>query len=76
MNVLNNLNLILLTWRGKTWQMSNILGVNVWRLWVYPLQSQIISLKKSFAKFSTRLELKLMIRILNHAIVLAVKAVR
>ena len=76
MNVLNNLNLILLTWRGKTWQMSNILGVNVWRLWVYPLQSQIISLKKSFAKFSTRLELKLMIRILNHAFVLAVKAVR
>ena len=76
MNVLNNLNLILLTWRGKTWQMSNILGVNVWRLWVYPLQSQIISLKKSFAKFSTRLELKLMIRILSHAFVLAVKAVR
>ena len=76
MNVLNNLNLILLAWRGKTRQMSNILGVNVWRLWVYPLQSQIISLKKSFAKFSTRLELKLMIRILNHAIVLAVKAVR
>ena len=39
------------TWRGKTWQMSNILGVNVWRLWVYPLQSQIMSLKNLLRNF-------------------------
>ena len=65
----------LLTWSGNAGQMPSILRENVWRLWLYPLQSQIINLRKPFAKLSTRLKLKSMIGILNLAIVLAVKAV-
>ena len=57
-----------LTWSDNAGQMPSVLGENVWRLRVYPLQSRIMSLKKSFAKLSTRLELKLMIGILNPAI--------
>ena len=54
-----------LTWKGNAGQIPSILGENVWRWWVYSPQSRIISLKKPLAKLSTRLELKLMIRILN-----------
>ena len=60
-------------------QMLSILGENVLiceRMCVYSIQSQIISFKKPFAKLSTRLELKLMLGILNLTIVLAAKAVR
>ena len=67
----------LLTWRGNAGQMPRILGENIWKLWVYPLQSRIINLKKSSAKLSIRLDLEiLIIEILNAAIVFAVKAVR
>ena len=66
----------LLTCRGNAGQMPRILGENVWKSWVYPLQSRIINLKKSSAKLSIGLDLKLIIEILNAAIVFAVKAVR
>ena len=65
--------IVSLPWRGNAGKMPSILGENVWRFWVYPLQSRIMNLKKTFAKLSTRLELKLIIEILNSAIVLAVK---
>ena len=48
-----------LTWRDNTGQMPSILGENLWRLWVYPLQSRIMSMKKPFAKLSTWLEFKI-----------------
>ena len=62
--------------RDNVGQMLSILGENVWRcdrMCVYSLQSQVMTLKKPFAKL---LELKLMLGILNPAIVLAAKAVR
>ena len=65
-----------LIWRGNAEQMPSILGESVWKLWVYPLQSWITSLEKPSAKLLTRLELKLMIGILNPAIVFAAKAKR
>ena len=65
-----------LTWRSNARQMPSILGDNVWKLWLYPLQSRIINFKQPLAKLPTRLDLKLMIRILNPVIVLAVKAMR
>ena len=49
----------LLSWRGNAGQMLSILAENVWRLWVYPLHSWIMSLKKPFCKIFDKVGIKI-----------------